>query len=914
MKKFILTGILFLLCCSYSEIKAQQTLTLHKDSLALESLLKFVETNSAYHIYAGDIDLSLKVFAGAENVSPLELLKKALAGTPYHVSEYDNNLFILKEKELETFFPHSSSHKDTINRETGFLFQIQNRERASSENKVYLFGDRYAKSIPAKVTLKGNINDSKTGEPLVGVNIIFKEPYDATTSDANGDYSIELPSGRVLLELSGFNIKNSRRNLMLYGDGVFNIEMVEEVLQLNEVTVIAGRIDNIRNIDIGVEKIQVDKIKNIPTVMGEVDILRVLQTLPGIKTVGEASSGFNVRGGATDQNLILLNNGTIYNPNHLFGFFSAFSSDMIKEAEIYKSSVPAQYGGRISSVLDITGKEANKEKFSGSAGLGLVTSKLNLEIPIIKEKSSVLLSGRTTYSDWILKKLPEKSGYNDGTAGFYDVGTTFSHKIDDKNLLNVYGYLSHDRFAFSAKEQYAYNNLNASAKWRRLFNEKLIANFSAGYDHYDYENAESKNEAAAFKLSFDINQVFAKADFSYSMDVHKLDFGAKSMFYAINSGTYEPFGKESLVRRDVLQKDRALETAFYVNDQWELTPNFSIDAGIRYTVFNAIGPRSYYRYDPNLLPNESTVIDTMKAGSGKVFKTYHGPEFRLSARYILRDNLSIKAGFNSMRQYIHKLSNTVIMSPTDTWKLSDANIRPQQGWQAATGLYFNSAKRVWETSVEVYYKKMSDYLDYRSSARILMNHHIETDVVSAEGRAYGVELMAKKPSGKLNGWASYTYSRTFLRQHDKLVANPVNRGEWYPTNYDKPHDFKLVGNYKFSQRYSFSVNIDYSTGRPTTVPAGRYYDSRLNTYQVFYTDRNSYRIPDYFRSDVSFNIEPSHKLTLLTHHSISIGAYNITGRRNIYSIYYVSEKGQIKGYQLSIFGMPIPFLTYNIKF
>jgi hypothetical protein len=315
-----------------------------------------------------------------------------------------------------------------------------------------------------------------------------------------------------------------------------------------------------------------------------------------------------------------------------------------------------------------------------------------------------------------------------------------------------------------------------------------------------------------------------------------------------------------------------------------------------------------------MLPYESTIIDTVKAGSGKILKTWAGPEFRLSARYVLGDNFAVKAGFNSMRQYIHKLSNTVIMSPTDTWKLSDANIRPQKGWQAATGLYYNTPRRIWEASAEVYYKHLNDYLDYRSGARLLMNHHIETDVVNTEGYAYGVEFSLKKQVGKLNGWFSYTYSRTFLRQDKKILTNAVNNGDWYPTDYDKPHDFKLVGNYRFSQRYSLSVNTDYSTGRPISIPAGKYYDAELHSMQVFYTDRNSYRIPDYFRTDVSFNIEPSHKLTLLTHHTVSFGVYNVTGRKNIYSVYFVSEGGQIKGYQLSVFGTPIPFITYNIKF
>jgi hypothetical protein len=689
----------------------------------------------------------------------------------------------------------------------------------------------------------------------------------------------------------------------------------EEPHLLDEITVLAQRADNVRRIRLGIEKLEVSKLKNIPTAFGEVDILRVIQSLPGVKTVGEASTGYNVRGGATDQNLILLNDGTVYNPNHLFGLFTAFGSEMIKEAELYKSSIPAQYGGRISSVLDLVGKEANKEKFTGSAGLGLVTSRLALEVPIIKGRTSVLLSGRTTYSDWILKQLPEKSGYNSGTAGFYDLGTVVSHRVDEKNSLNIYGYYSQDRFAFSERQRYGYRNLNASLKWRRVLNELLLSTFAAGYDHYDYENTDTMQETAAYKLSFAINQLFAKADFTYAgLEDHTLNFGMKAMLYGISPGNYEPVGASSLVNPDYLQRENALESALYVEDQWNISRRLSASAGIRFSVFNALGPRTHYRYNPDMLPYESTTLDTLQAGAGQVFKTYAGPEFRLSARYLLDDQLSVKAGFNTMQQYIHKLSNTVIMSPTDTWKLSDDNIRPQKGWQAAAGLYFDTPKKIWQTSVEVYYKKLKDYPDYRSGAKLLMNHHIETELINTEGYAYGVELSLKKEVGKLNGWASYTYARTFLRQSDKLITHPVNDGDWYPTDYDKPHDFKLTGNYKFTQRYSCSVNMDYSTGRPTTLPAGKYYDPTINAIQVFYLDRNSYRIPDYFRLDLSFNVEPSHKLTLLTHSSISFGVYNVTGRKNAYSIYYVSEEGKINGYKLSVFGVPIPFITYNIKF
>ena len=914
MKQSVVFWILLLLCVVRMEVKAQQFVSVAKDSISVEKLFEIIETNTSYRIYT-DITHSSDFLVEANNISPVQLLENVFADTPYSVSVSGNRIFVLKEKTLKvqsSLALLSPQKQDSIEPDS-----IQQNyfviDKANSENRVYAIGDPYSKTIPKEILIKGKVTDLKTEETLIGVHLVAKDLDVAAITDRDGNYSIKLPPGQVQLEISGFNIKASRRNLMLYGDGIINIELMDEATMLKEVVITSGRVDNVKNLDLGMEKLQMSGIKNIPTVLGEVDILRVIQTLPGIKTVGEASTGFNVRGGATDQNLILLNDGTIYNPNHLFGFFTAFSSDMIKDAEIYKSSIPSRYGGRISSVLDIRSKEANKKKFTGSAGIGLVTSRLNLEIPLIKEKTSLALSGRTTYSDWILSQLPEKSGYRDGRAGFYDVGATLSHTIDNNNYLDIYGYYSQDQFRFTEKDQYKYNNLNASAKWRRIFDEKRIGSMVVGYDHYDYENKESANPATAYKLSFDINQIFVKTDFSYKMDKHLVDFGLKSMLYFTTPGTYAPEGEESLIKRDVLQKEKALESALYIGDQWEITPDFSINAGIRYAVFNALGPRTYYQYNPGTLPHESTINDTLNVGA-KVFKTYHGPEFRLSARYMLKENLSVKAGFNTMQQYIHKLSNSIIMSPTDIWKLSDAQIRPQKGWQVATGLYYDPPTKEWETSMEIYYKKMNNYLDYRGGAKLIMNHHIETDVINTEGYAYGVEFSLKKKIGRLNGWASYSYSRTFLRQNDKMDLNPVNNGNWYPTDYDKPHDFKLVGNYKLTQRYSLSVNVDYSTGRPITIPAGRYYDHSLGTSLVYYTDRNTYRIPDFFRTDVAFNIEPSHKLSLLIHSTISIGIYNVTGRGNIYSIYYVSENGRIKGYQMSIFGTQIPFITYNIKF
>lgn len=917
---YLLLGI-GLLATTFSA-RGQQTLTLRLQHRPATELFEAVERQTAYRIFCRPSDTdSLFVSLDATDRPVKEALEEALGGTSLKISLFQGRyLFILSEKEMYTllagnlFRQKEEAGPDDVE-SYAVLMDSQRGRKANSENKVYEIGNKPENAPAGRVSLEGQITHFKTGEPVAGATVLLREPWIATSTDQHGYYRLLLPPGRQELEISGVGIQNTRRQIRLNDAGQLDIVLEEESYALEEVVITSGRIENVKETQMGLEKLQMKEIKNIPTAFGESDILKVLQTLPGVKTVGEAAGGINVRGGATDQNLILFNNGTIYNPNHLFGFFSAFNPDMVKEAELYKSGIPAQYGGRISSVLDIQGREGNKEKFSGSAGIGILTSRLTLEGPLVKDKTSLLLSGRTTYSDWIMKKLPKKSGYNDGNAGFYDLAGTLAHSFSRHDNLAVHGYYSHDRFSFQGDEKYGYTNANASAKWRHIFQPKLTASLTAGYDHYDYETYTVENDVNSYRLGFDINQWYGKLDFtSYPADRHTLDFGVSGLFYQVNPGTHEPAGSESLVIPDALQKEKALESAVYAGYKWEVTSELSIYAGARYSMFNALGPRTYYRYDPSGLPAETTLVDTVQAGKGKMFKTYHGPEFRLSLRYAFTNDLSVKAGFNSMRQYIHKISNTTVVSPTDTWKLSDVNIRPQSGWQTAAGVYWNLPEMGLETSVEGYYKWIDDYLDYRSGAKLLMNHHLETDVVNTEGRAYGIECMIKKPAGRLNGWISYTYSRTKLRQNDPRIDNPVNRGEWYPAEYDKPHDVKLVGNFKFTQRYSVSVNCDYSTGRPITLPASKYYDYELGTEMVFYSDRNKVRIPDYFRVDLAFNIEPSHKLTLLTHSSFSIGVYNLTGRKNAYSVYYITEEGTIKGYQMSIFGVPIPFITYNIKF
>ena len=907
---------------------AQQRLSVELFQQSVTDLFDMIEQQTGARIFCtpGEAD-TMKITILATDQEPLQILREALRGTPFHVTGYQNIFFILNNKEMITSLPNNYFISEEIKEEpepmTIKSLLGDEQRKAISEQKVYDIGNATAPKT-GMVTLSGNVTHIKTGEPLTGITLFIADPLIGTTTDGFGYYTIRLPAGRQELNIRGLEVKETKRQLMLYSDGTLNVELEEKIYALGDVVLIGKKENNIKATSIGAEYLKMKDIKNIPTAFGEADILRVVMALPGVKAVGEISSGFNVRGGATDQNLILYNGNTIYNPTHLFGMFSAFNPDVVNDMELYKSSIPVKYGGRISSVLDINSREGNKKEFQGSGSLGLLTSQLNLEGPVFRKKGSIVLSGRTTYSNWLLKKIPEKFEYSNGSANFYDLNGTFVYTFNEQNKLFLSGYTSKDRFTLNGYgEQYGYRNTNASARWRRIVNKQIINVLTVGYDHYDYQIESNEQAYNAYTLAYKISQGFLKSDLSWFPDNnHTVNIGLSHIFYNFSPGEYLPKSSrppplsswfppepiESLVAEDRIQQEKALESAIYIGDEWVITPKFSVSAGLRYSMFNVLGPREYNVYMNEYLPSLSTIEETQSVNG--ICKTYHGPELRLSARYAFSDDLSVKAGVNTMRQYIHKISNTSIMSPTDTWKLSDPNIRPQKGMQIAGGVFKNFPKI--EISLELYYKTMKDYLDYRSGAKLEMNHHIETEVLGTKGRSYGIELMLKKPTGKLNGWVSYAYARTMLRQTDKRISRPANNGDWYPADFDKPHEIKFTGNYKFTHRYSLSLNIDYSTGRPITLPVAKY--QYAGGQYLYYTHRNQYRIPNYFRIDMSFNIEPSHHLTLVTHSSFSFGVYNLTARKNAYSVYYVAYYGNIEGYKMSIFGTIIPFVSYNIKF
>ncbi len=885
--------------------------------------VKKIESQTTFHFYYDPSQFdSIAVTISMSKAYLPSVLDKVFSGTDWHYTiDKENHVFITKGFTLAQELPYGffTGQKDTAQiiaknkpGNPGYIRQAKNvTPEISIENKLYEIGIKRKEVPTGNVNIAGYIRDAQTGESLSGALIYKEHPHVQVNSDQFGYYSLVLPAGRHTLNIISPGMFDAKRQMMLYSDGKFDIAMDEKVLKLREVIVEAGKEKNVRSTNMGMDKISILAMKQVPAVMGEVDVLRTVLTLPGVKSVGEASTGLNVRGGATDQNLILFNGANIYNPSHLFGFFSAFDADLIKDVTLYKSAIPANFGGRISSVLDITSLDGNDKKISGSAGIGPLTGKFTLEGPLVKDKTTFAAGVRATYSDWLFKVLPKE--YEKSSASFQDATLHINHKVNNKNNIYLNGYISGDKFSLNSDTNYAYHNQNANIKWKHSFNNRFYGVLTAGVDHYDYRVASSDNPVNAYKLTYTINQYKANADFSYFLNnKHKISFGVSSLYYKIHSGDFSPVGKESLIVADTVEAEQALESALYISDQYTVTSKFALEAGIRYSLYNYFGPKHINTYVDGLPRQESNITGVNFYPSGKNIKTYGSPEYRVSARYILSENTSIKASYNTLQQYIHMISNTATISPTDVWKLSDPYLKPQSGTQVSLGLYKNFKSNTIETSVEVYYKWIENYLDYKSGALLIQNHHIETDVFTTKGKSYGVEVLLKKATGKLNGWASYTYSRALIRENDPLAGEIINQGNYYPNNFDQPHNANLIGNYRVTHRYSISLNVVYSTGRPITLPTGVFDYS--GSARLTYSNRNEYRIPDYFRSDFSVNMLGDHKVHQKTHNSWTFGIYNWLGRKNAYSVYYVSQEGTVKGYKLSIFGSAIPFLTYNIRF
>jgi hypothetical protein len=772
-------------------------------------------------------------------------------------------------------------------------------------------GNPAEKNKPGNVTITGYINNKITREPVAGVTVFVQKLSIGSVSNEYGFYTLTLPRGTHLLQFTFMGMREKAVNMNLYGTGELNVEMNSVMIPLKETVISAQKSITLQRFEVGAEKINITSFKLLPTAMGESDIIKSILLLPGVQSVGEGSAGFNVRGGSADQNLILLYGAPLYNSSHFFGFFSAINSDIIKDVTLYKGGIPSKYGGRISSVLDIGSKDGNREEFAGNAGISPITTHISLEGPIIKDTLTYILTARTTYSNWIFSLIKNPALHN-SRASFYDLNGKLTYDLNKNNRIEFSAYTSHDEFRFNTDSTYRYNNNILALKWRHYFNSRFFSSLSLNNSSYNYDISSQKIPIEAFILSHKVNSTGLKADINWFLGRNEINFGIDLTRYDIIPGTYLPYNDSSLVIPRRIEKERAWEGALYIEDKFVATEFLSINVGMRMSSYFSLGPQTVLLYDPEFSKSTTTITDTLKFKPGKVISRYSGPEFRVSLNFRISDNNSFKINYNRTRQYLHLLSNSTSIAPTDTWQLSDYYLKPEIGDQVAIGYYEMLFGNSFEASAEIYYKGIRNMIDYKAGTNLIMDENIERDIVNVKGKAYGLELVLKKTEGKFRYSIGYTYSRTFVKSLGVFSDEVINSGKWFPANFDKPNDLVVTFNYILSRRLSFSSNYSWSTGRPITYPVATY--GVADKLIVIYSDRNAHRIPDYSRLDLSLRVSGNLKSHRIAHPYWTFSVYNVLGRQNVYSVYFKKVNENIKGYELSVFGRPIPSVTFNFDF
>lgn len=933
MKKLIL---LLILATSYSAFAQQTepTFSGNYQNAKIEKVILDIEaaTNLDFFYKIEWID-SLQ-FTGSFSQEPINpVLEKLFENTSirFYLNEgkvyLTNGITIINTPEIVTDLMAKSVQQQIVEEPeqptepgTELLFTKEYKGETQNnndlENFVFEIGSRAQFKAGETSTMVGYIKDASNGEPIEGAVVYTADGSRSAVSGKDGFYSLTLRNGQHQIMVQFTGMKRTKRNIILFSNGQLNIDMQVDIIALNEVVVEANRGANVEQLTTGVERLNVEESRTVPVVLGEKDILKVATTFAGIQTVGEGAAGFNVRGGKSDQNLFLFEGATVYNASHFLGFFSVFNSDALEGLNILKSGIPASLGGRLSSVFEITAKNPNKEKVTVEGGISPVTSRVTAEIPVIKNKASLLASGRLTYSNWILETI-NHSDFKNNQVSFSDFIIKYDHQVDQENRLTLSGYLSKDKFRLNSDtlfsfSDFAYVNQMGTAKWSHRFDATFDASVTATYSKYQYDFQATQLATNAFGQDYGIQEFGAKVDFNKDLEsAHQLNFGAEAKRYDVNPGTKTPIGTESIAARISLSPEQGIEGAAYISDKHEINEKLSLNYGLRYSFFTYLGPGTTNLYLDNAPKNTDTKTGELTHDKGEFIKTYHGPELRFAARYLLNEYSSVKLSYDKSRQYLHALSNSASLSPTDIWRLSNSYIKPQTGDQISLGYYRDFMNGELETSIEVYGKKLNNLVDFKTGADFLLNDRIEAIALQGPGKSYGVELSLKK-TGRLNGWFNYSYARTFIKLDGTFEEEIINNGSFFPTNYDKPHTINLVSNYEATKRFTLSYNLVYNTGRPITFPTGLY---RLNGIEILnYSDRNEFRIPNYIRMDIGATLKWGHRKTKGAHSFWSVSIYNVLGRRNPFSLYFDLDNGEVKGYQLSVFGTAIPTISYNFKF
>ncbi|GAB3726043.1 TonB-dependent receptor [Spirosoma lituiforme] len=768
----------------------------------------------------------------------------------------------------------------------------------------------------------GYVRDAKTGKPIQGVNIVVLNVSKGYVTAKDGFYVVQLPPGNYVLRFSHVGYRSKQDTISLQKTLFREVTMDDDAKDLEEVVVTSETPDrNVRKVEIGVSQLTIRSIRRIPPLMGEVDIVRSLLLLPGVTTVGEGAPGFNVRGGSADQNLILFDDAPVFNSSHLMGFFSVFNPDVVRDVTLNRGGVAAAYGGRASSVLDVKIKEPDAEKWSVNGGIGIISSRLGIEGPIIKNKLSFLAAGRASFNDFLFKLAPPNLK---GTqANFYDLTAKLKYQPNEKNTITLTGYSSKDIFklasdSLSGQEinasstRFNYQTMNAVLRWNYFMSKQVNLATSVILSRYQAD-LSSPDSANAFQLKSGIWHRQIKSDLTYTPnETHQWQAGISVIDYQIQPNTRIP-GPISNVLPVDLAREQAYELAAYVQDEWKVNPAVAIMAGLRYSELLNRGPATVRTYQENGPREDETVAARQTYGAGKLYNSMGGLEPRLAVRWSVSEGKAIKAGYSRLRQYIQQVTNTTAALPTSRWHLSDMYTRPVIADQWSLGYFSNTADNAIEASGEVYYKMLTNAIDYRDGAELQLAEAVETQIVQGSGRAYGFEGLLRKNKGRWTGFMSYTYARTFLTMNSQYASERVNNGNPYPANYDKPHTLNVLATHRPTPWFSLSLNFTYSTGRPTTQPSAI---ARVGGILVpIYLDRNQQRVPDYHRLDFSMTFEQNPLKHKKNQSSWVFSVYNVYAHKNAYSIFYkLSPASASDAYKLSIFGTVFPSLTYNFKF
>ena len=767
-----------------------------------------------------------------------------------------------------------------------------------------------------KVTISGTITAANSNETIIGANIVIKEIPAYTSTNEYGFYSITIPKGNYKIEISSIGFQTKEITIDLNKNTKLNVSISENSEELQEVIITEKKTTNTQKAEMSVNKLSIATIKKMPVVLGEVDVLKSLLLLPGVTNAGEGASGFNVRGGGADQNLILLDEATIFNSSHVFGFFSVFNPDAIKDLKLYKGGIPSRFGGRASSVLDVYQKDGNSKSFHANGGIGLISSRLLLEGPIVKDKGSFIVAGRGSYAHLFLKFTDNKN-----SAYFYDLNTKLNYKLDKNNSLYVSGYFGRDVFNLAGSFTNIYGNATSNLRWNHLFSDKLFSNLSFIYSDYYYG---LQLDFVGFKYDSGIKNYNLKYDFkNYISDKVKLNYGVNAIYYDFNPGSISPTTLESGINNRQLDKKYAFEPAIYLEAEQKITDKLEIMYGVRYSQFYRLGASTV-----NLYQNNETVtfnnqlkiyekgipIGTKFYGNNEIITTYDNLEPRFSAAYSIDNNQSIKASYNRMTQYLQLVSNTSSPTPLDVWTPSDNYIKPQIADQIALGYFKNFNEDKYSVEVETFFKTIKNRINYIDGANLIANEALEQVILNGQMRSYGLELLLRKNTGKLNGWISYTLSRS-EQQTPGRTANEIglNNGNWYSSIYDKLHNLAITGNYNWSDKWSFGANFILQTGQPVTFPNGQYQYQGI-TIPSFGL-RNEDRLPAFHHLDISATYIPKPQKKKNWQGEWVFSIYNVYNRQNAASISFRqnNETGANEAVRFSIFGA-VPAVSYNFKF